>query len=158
MSGYSVNVIKSQDIKLIHRNPLPSYRLTWKFRKRNYGNNLIHHFNKRIKYRGINLPKETKTCMPKTIRHWWKKSNMTEQMERYIMLLYWKVQYCENDYTTQSNLQIQCNPYQTTNGIFQELKQKFSQFVWKHKRLQIAKTILRKKNGTRGIKLPDFRL
>ena len=27
-------------------------------------------------------------------------------------------QYCENDYTTQSNLQIQCNPYQTTNGIF----------------------------------------
>ena len=27
-------------------------------------------------------------------------------------------QHCENDYTTQSNLQIQCNPYQTTNGIF----------------------------------------
>ena len=28
--------------------------------------------------------------------------------------------YCENDYTTQSNLQIQCNPYQTTNAIFQQ--------------------------------------
>ena len=39
-------------------------------------------------------------------------------MERYTMLLDWKSQYCENDYTTQSNLQIQCNPYQTTNGIF----------------------------------------
>ena len=26
--------------------------------------------------------------------------------------------YCENDYTIQSNLQIQCNLYQTTNGIF----------------------------------------
>ena len=25
----------------------------------------------------------------------------------------------ENEYTTQSNLQIQCNPYQATNGIFQ---------------------------------------
>ena len=34
----------------------------------------------------------------------------------------WKNQYCENDYTTQSNLQIQCNPYQITNGIFTELE------------------------------------
>ena len=30
-----------------------------------------------------------------------------------------KIQYSENEYTTQSNLQIQCNPYQATNGIFQ---------------------------------------
>ena len=28
-------------------------------------------------------------------------------------------QYSENEYTIQSNLQIQCNPYQATNGIFQ---------------------------------------
>ena len=34
------------------------------------------------------------------------------------MFLVWKNQYGENDYTTQSSLQIQCNPYQTTNGIF----------------------------------------
>ena len=33
-------------------------------------------------------------------------------------VLGWKNQHCENDYTTQSNLQIQCNPYQITNGIF----------------------------------------
>ena len=35
----------------------------------------------------------------------------------------------------------------TTNDIFTELGQKISQFVWKHKRLQIAKAVLRKKNG-----------
>ena len=29
-----------------------------------------------------------------------------------------KNQYSENEYTTQSNLQNQCNPYQATNGIF----------------------------------------
>ena len=29
-----------------------------------------------------------------------------------------KNQYSENEYTTQSNLQIQRNPYQTTNDIF----------------------------------------
>ena len=33
------------------------------------------------------------------------------------MFLDWKNQHCETVYTTQSNLQIQCNPYQTTNGI-----------------------------------------
>ena len=43
-------------------------------------------------------------------------------MERYTMFLDWKNQHCENDYTTQSNLQIQCNPYQTTNGIFHRIR------------------------------------
>ena len=33
-----------------------------------------------------------------------------------------------------------------------------SQFVWKHKGSRISKEILRKKNGTGRINLPDFRL
>ena len=43
-------------------------------------------------------------------------------MKRYTMFLDWKKQYCQNDYTTQGNLQIQCNPYQITNGIFPRTK------------------------------------
>ena len=39
-------------------------------------------------------------------------------MEKYTMYMDWKNQYNENEYTTQSNLEIQCNPYQATNGIF----------------------------------------
>ena len=39
-----------------------------------------------------------------------------------------------------------------------ESKQIISQFVWKYKKTRIAKAILRKKNGTGGINLPDFRL
>ena len=30
----------------------------------------------------------------------------------------WKNQYSENEYNTQSDIKIQCNPYQATNGIF----------------------------------------
>ena len=40
-------------------------------------------------------------------------------MEKYTMFMDQKNQYSENEYTTQSNLQIQCNPYQATKGIFQ---------------------------------------
>ena len=79
-------------------------------------------------------------------------------MERYSMFLVRKNQYCENDYTMKHNLQIQCNPYQITNGSFTELEQKVSQFIWKHKRPQIAKAVLRKNTGAGEINLPDFRL
>ena len=41
------------------------------------------------------------------------------------MLLGRKNQYCENDYTTECNLQIQCNPYQITNGIFRRTRTKY---------------------------------
>ena len=46
-------------------------------------------------------------------------------METYTTLLNWKNQYCQKDYTTQGNLQIQCNPYQVTNGVFHRTRKKF---------------------------------
>ena len=38
-------------------------------------------------------------------------------------------QYCENDYTTKCNLQIQRDPYQITKGIFHRTRTKISQFI-----------------------------
>ena len=49
-------------------------------------------------------------------------------------------------------------PFVLVLAFFTELEQIISQFVWKYKKPQIAKAILRKKNGTGGINLPDFRL
>ena len=66
------------------------------------------------------------------------------------MYLDQKNQYCENNYTTQRNLQIQCN--------YSEIEQKILQYVQKHRRPQIAKAILRKKRGAGGIRLTDLRL
>ena len=49
-------------------------------------------------------------------------------------------------------------PNKLPMASFTELEQKNSQFIWKHKRPQIAKAVLKKKNGAGGINLPDFRL
>ena len=48
-------------------------------------------------------------------------------------------------------------PIKLSMAFLTELEQKNSKSIWKHKRPQTAKAVLRKKNGAGGI-LPDFRL
>ena len=50
------------------------------------------------------------------------KERWHKQMERCIMFLDWKNQYCQNDYATQGNLQIQRNPSEIISGIFQRTR------------------------------------
>ena len=45
------------------------------------------------------------------------------------MYLDQKNQYCENNYTTQRKLQIQCNPYQLQMIFYSEIEQKILQYV-----------------------------
>ena len=73
------------------------------------------------------------------------------------MFLGRKNQYCDNDYTN-AVYRFSAIPIKLSMAVFTELEQKFSQFIRKHRRPQIAKAILRKKNGTGGINLPAFRL
>ena len=72
------------------------------------------------------------------------------------MFLGRKNQYCENDYTTKCNLQIQCSPYQITNGIFHRTRTKNFTIHIETQNTPNSHTVLRNKNAAGGINLPDF--
>ena len=56
----------------------------------------------------------------------------------------WKNQYCENNHTTQSNLQIECNSYQTTIDIFHRTRTKNFIICMKTQKTMITQNNLEK--------------
>ena len=74
------------------------------------------------------------------------------------MFLDRKNQYCENDYTTKHNLQIQCNPYQITNGIFHRTRTKNVTIHSETQKTPDSHSSLEKEEWSWRNHLPDFRL
>ena len=103
---------------------------------------------RRNKYLGINLPKEIKELCTENYKTLMKEIKDGINRLRDIPCCWvGRINIVENDYITKCNLQIQCDPYQITNVIFHRTRTKNFTFIWKHKRPQIAKAVLRKKNG-----------
>ena len=72
----------------------------------------------------------------------------------------WKNQYSENEYTSQSNLQIPCNSpssYQK-NGTFHRTRTNNFTIGMETHKTSNSQSNVEKKNGIGGINLPDFRL
>ena len=113
---------------------------------------------KRIKYLGISLPKETKELYTENYKT--RMKEIKDDINR------WRDIPCSwvgrinivKMTTTKCNLQIQCDPYQITNGIFHRTRTKKFTIHMEIQKASNSQHSLEKEKWSWRNQLPDFRL